>query len=271
MTLRRLLPEPGEQPLLGTYLQLDLHRQAAAGDLLLYTNFIASLDGRISLPDESGNFAVPAAIANGRDWRLYQELAAQSEAMVVSGRYFRQLAAGKAQALLPVGVEPEYADLAAWRRAQGLLPQPDAVVVSRSLDLPLSALQHFSDRRILIVTVATAPAERMNGLRAAGYELLLLGEQRVDGAQLRAELVRRQFRSVYLIAGSELHATMIAAKAVDRLFLTTRLTLLGGIDFHTLLSGALPAPTQMQLLSLCFDASGQQLFAQFQVRKITKS
>lgn len=105
MSVLRLYPAPPEPTQLeGLYLKLNLHLQVEVGEILIYSNYIASMDGRISLRDTStGRFIVPEAIANKRDWRLYQELAAQSDVMITSARYFRQLAKGEAQDLLPVG------------------------------------------------------------------------------------------------------------------------------------------------------------------------
>ena len=127
MSLTRLLPAPPQTvPLEGAYLSLDLHRQAGAGDMLIYANYIASVDGRIALRHPvSGEFSVPTSLANPRDWRLYQELAAQADIMIVSARYMRQLAKGTAQDLLPVGEGEAYRDLREWRAAEGLAPQPD--------------------------------------------------------------------------------------------------------------------------------------------------
>jgi len=44
---------------------------------------------------------VPRAIANERDWRLFQELSAQADIFLTSGRYLREWAKGQAQEILP--------------------------------------------------------------------------------------------------------------------------------------------------------------------------
>jgi hypothetical protein len=92
------------------------------GDLpFIYSNFISSLDGRIAVPGPDRNsHQVPPAIANHRDWRLFQELAAQADLLITSARYFRQSADQEAQAELPVGTSAEFDDLRAWRIQQGL-------------------------------------------------------------------------------------------------------------------------------------------------------
>jgi len=265
--LLQLYPGTGERTLAGYYLQLGLHRQAGAGELLIYANYIASVDGRISLRDaDRGAYMVPDAIANKRDWRLYQELAAQADVMLTSARYFRQLQAGCAQDLLPVGQEPAYVDLVAWRQQQGLASQPDVVVISASLDIPVAALQQVArQRRVIICTSEQACAQRGAALTAQGFELCTAGATQVDGAQLRSRLVERGYRSAYMIAGPLVHRTLIAAGALDYLFLTTRMTLLGQDAFHTILSGSSGAPASLQLQRLSLDrgVSPAQLFAQY--------
>ena len=148
------------RPLEGTYLDLNLHQQAKAGDVFIYVNYISSLDGRIALYNaDLDDYEVPTAIANGRDWRLYQELAGQADVMLTSARYFRQLADGKAQDLLPVGSGEKYADIKAWREKQGLKAQPDVMVLSNSLNIPLAALAKVQDRKVIVCT-SSSDADR---------------------------------------------------------------------------------------------------------------
>ena len=112
-----LWPDPGrEHALAGLYLSHPVARTVDGARV--YSNFVTSLDGRIALRDPvSGRFGVPRTIANARDWRLYQELAAQADAIVVSGRYVRELAEGSAQAGLPVS-EAGFDDLRAGRKSK---------------------------------------------------------------------------------------------------------------------------------------------------------
>ena len=79
---------------------------------------------------------VPKKIANKRDWRLFQELAAQADIIISSGRYLRDWAEGRVQEILRVD-DPEYADLKEWRLAHNLSPQPDIAIVSNSLRFPI--------------------------------------------------------------------------------------------------------------------------------------
>jgi riboflavin biosynthesis pyrimidine reductase len=265
--LTRLWPAPARQmPLAGAYLGLGLHRQAGDGGILIYANYIASVDGRIALRDPaSGEFAVPAAIANDRDWRLYQELAAQAGVMIVSARYMRQLAQGTAQDLLPVGAGDAYRDLRDWRAGQGLAAQPDVVIVSASLDIPEAALAGLAGRRVIVATTAAADASALDALRRQGIEVMTAGRDRVEGMALRQALAGMDYRSAYMIAGPAVHRMLLADGAIDRLFLTTRHRLLGGGEFHTILDQDLPAPVPLALNALYLDAEGGQHFADYRI------
>jgi len=261
----RLYPDPQHVVMLeGLYLALNLHRAAPAGDILIYANYIASLDGRISIRNvETGDYDVPASVANGHDWRLYQELAAQADVLITSARYFRQWAQGRAQAVLPVG--SEYADLFGWRRTQRLAAQPAVAIISRSLDIPMNALASFAGRDIHVFTGEAADAGRAAILRDAGVHVVIAGDSGVDGAALRRELAALGFRSACMIAGPEVHAMLLDAGTLDRLFLTQRHVLVGGSDFHTLVEGALSWSRGCQLRSLYYDTAGEQMFCQFSV------
>jgi riboflavin biosynthesis pyrimidine reductase len=267
--LIRLVPEPVQRmPLAGAYLSLGLHRLAGPGDILVYANYIASVDGRIALRDEAtGEFTVPAAIANERDWRLYQELAAQAGVMIVSARYMRQLAAGTAQDLLPVGEGPQYQDLRDWRQAQGLAPQPDVVIVSSSLVIPAASLTRLADRRVIVATTAAADASVLDALREQGIGVVVAGTDRVEGMALRQALAQMGYRSAYMIAGPAVHRMLLAEGALDRLFLATRHCLLGGKEFHTILEQDLPAPVTLKLNAMYLDTEGGQHFADYGIER----
>jgi len=268
MSVLTLYPTTTERlALRGLYLDLQLHKNAKVGDICIYSNYIASLDGRIALHDKhSGEFSVPTSIANKRDWRLYQELAAQADVMLTSGRYFRQLDKGCAQDLLPVGKEEDYADLQTWRAEQGLKAQPDVVIVSASLDLPLAAIAAFNDRQVFVFTAESAHAERKKKLQDAGIGVIALGEKQVQGRLLKEALIGMAYRSAYMIAGPAVHRTLLADGVLNRLFLSTHLSLLGQNAFQTILQGEMPV-LQTTLQSLYLDQTGGQMFGQYLIER----
>jgi len=261
--------EAGVRRLKGLYLALALHRAAPPGGVLIYANYIASMDGRISLRDRhTGRQQVPAALANARDWRLYQELAAQSDVLIVSARYFRQLAAGCAQDVLPVGDAAAFADLHAWRRRQGMAAQPDVLVLSNSLDIPPAVLPR--DRQILVLCGSQAPRAAEQRLLSLGVRVFRDGAPEVQGAFVRDVLCAEGYRAAYMIAGPRVHRTLLAAGVLDQCFLTQRHLLLAGEDFATCLAGELRAPVALKLVSLHLDAGIEpaQQFACFRLRKV---
>ena len=272
--LTRLFPATGDQlPLAGLYLQHQLHLQGKAGKPFVYSNFVTSLDGRIALGNPgSKTHTVPAAIANARDWRLYQELAGQADLLVTSGRYFRQSYIGEEQDRLPVGRQAEFDDIHAWRAAQGLRAQPDIAILSGSLDIPVVTLQPYAPRRILVITGDDSDPQRASALQAAGAEIIRAGSgTRVDGRRMVEELAALGYRSIYAIAGPAVFYTLLEAKAINRLYLTITQQLLGGTEFDTLTQGPLLSPAPgMSLLSLYHDPHAPehagQLLAAFESR-----
>ncbi|MDX8413413.1 MAG: dihydrofolate reductase family protein [Mariprofundales bacterium] len=254
-----LFPTPNkQQPLHGSYLNLGL--QHGNGDApLIYSNFISSVDGRIAVAGSDGAMEVPTAITNPHDWRLYQELAAQSSVMITSARYFRQLAVGKAQALLPVDGD----DLLTWRSAHKMTAQPDLLILSQSLDIPPQALRPFAGRSITVLTGANPSQQHKQPLLDAGVQVVNTPHARVTGCDIRQWLVAHQHLSGYAIAGCGVLHSLLVAGVLDRLFLTTHHTLLGGNQFDTLLRDTLPNPIHLHLNALYYDVENMQTFADY--------
>lgn len=237
-----LYPASGtRQPLQGLYLSQTLETGRAQKSPFIYSNFISSLDGRIALPGPGRNsHQVPSAIANSRDWRLFQELAAQADLLITSARYFRQSEDQEAQAELPVGSSAEFDDLRAWRIEQGLSPQPDIAVFSASLDVPVSAINRYRERNVYLITGSTADSEKLEQITAASHtQVINCGQHgRVDASLLRVKLNELGYQRVYAIAGPAVLHTLVQGKALDRLYHTTAHCLLGGTKFDTFVSGS---------------------------------
>jgi riboflavin biosynthesis pyrimidine reductase len=186
---------PASSPvaLKGLYLRHRLHEIGRQGSPIIYSNFIATLDGRIALASPGRlTHQVPAVATNERDWRLYQELAAQSDLLITSARFFRQTELGEAQDALPLSSKAGFADLHAWRTRVGLAPQPDVAIMSASLDIPLPVLEHHSDRKIFVLTGERADPEKVEILTRAGVEVVFAGRgATVNGHALLEEMGSR--------------------------------------------------------------------------------
>lgn len=235
-SLLRLYPGPSaEVPLEGCFLGQDLRR---FGGPFVYSNFITSLDGRVARPDPAtGRRTVPPAIANGRDWRLFMELAAQADVLLVSDRLLRAIAGGRHTALIDLeaqGLE----DLVRWRLDRGLARQPALATVSRNLDLPAADLAERYGRDILVLTPAEAAENRVAALEAAGVEVVRAGPgPYVAAGDLVPALNRRGYNRIYSLAGPRMLHTLVAGGYLDRLYLTVAHKLVGGEDFDSLLRG----------------------------------
>lgn len=256
----RLYPQPAAtRPLDGLYLAHDLRAQAADRERpFVYANFVTSLDGRIAVPDpDKGGLKVPAAIANQRDWRLFQELAVQADLIITTGRYLRDYAAGKAQEILQVYDNPAFADLNAWRQARGLSPQPDLVVVSSSLDFPIPYALRRQERRVVVVTGRRADPARIARIEAQLGEVVVAGESLVQGGPFVDVLAAQGYRTVYSAAGPRILRMLLADDVLDRLYLTTAPRILGGQPFAAIVDGPLlDPPVDMTLRTLYYDAAG---------------
>jgi riboflavin biosynthesis pyrimidine reductase len=270
--LEALYPAAGKSGLKGLYLCEDLRSLVPVDGSYVYTNFVASLDGRIAVerPD-SGRLAVPGSTANARDWRLLLELAAPADALIVSGRYLRQLAAGEAQAWPPFSGEAP-SDLVVFRERQGLVRQPALVVVTRTLDLPVAALERLSDRRLILATGHQADGKTAAILEGVGAEVLRLGDGDVDGARLVEALGKRGLRLVYSIAGPAVLYMLASRRVLRRIYLTTVMRVLAGDSFATLARGALlEPPYDFRLAALYLDRHGpdgvEQLFQVYDRRE----
>ena len=277
LSISRLFPaQQRELALEGLYLEHELYSKGNPGKPFVYSNFITSLDGRIAIADEAhSTHVVPAASANSRDWRLYQELAGQADLLVTSGRYFRQSLLGEAQDELPLGSSQAFDDIREWRAARGLAPQPDIAIMSSSLNIPLAALEPYRTRRIYVVTGEEAEPGRVADLQHNGITVICAGSGiKVNGRRMIDELAQHDYRSIYAIAGPAVFHTLLESHVVDRLYLTITQQILGGNSYDTLSRGSMLQPAEgMQLIELCHDPHAPdgagQLFGVFEAGKQT--
>jgi riboflavin biosynthesis pyrimidine reductase len=181
--LLALYPAPRLESLTGLYLCEDLRALVPRGGSYVYTNFITSLDGRIALVSpETEQLEVPQRKANPRDWRLFLELAAPADAVIVSGGYLTALANDPTRAGPPFSGEVP-PDLIDFREELGLAKQPALVIVTDEIPSGYAkVLERFSDRDVIVATMGDSyfPASVAGDLRIAGAEVLRLAQETVD-------------------------------------------------------------------------------------------
>jgi riboflavin biosynthesis pyrimidine reductase len=240
----QLYPPPTHEiPLNGAYLAHDLRQYAQhAGKPFIYANFVVSLDGRIAIPHPSGEgLMVPQATANERDWRLFQELIAQADILISSGRYLRDWAEGRAQELLRVE-DPRFADLRTWREQRGLPRYPDFAILSNSLDFPIPPALTSAGRKAIVFTSGSPPPQRVREIEARLGRVIVAGDQRVEGARLVQQLAQLGYGTIYSSAGPQVLHALASDGVLNRLYLTHAHRLLGGKPFASVLEGPLLEP-----------------------------
>lgn len=273
--LTRLFPDRAIRPLAGAYLAHALRERGTPDAPFVYTNFIASLDGRIAQRDpHSGRYGVPRAIANDLDWRLFLELAAQADAVVTSARRLRELAArGRTLRCVP---DLAAADLAAWRRERELALFPACIVITATFDLPYDALRTLEHDDLLILTVAAPTSVQQRALDATGASIIHINDERVGGRAILEAARDRGYRTLYSIGGPKVFHTLLADGAMHRLYLTHAHRLLAGDAYDTLLAGtSLLPPVALQLHELNLLAADgdtpQMLFGSYDVAGATRA
>jgi len=253
----QLYPLPSKEvPFKGLYLEDNLRKHAHMLDrAFVYGNFITSLDGRIAITHPTKpSMVVPDQIANPRDWRLFQELAVQADILITSGRYLRNYADGRAQEILKVYDNPQFADLQNWRRDHGLKPLPDLAVISGSLDFPIPEVLAQGDRSVIVFTTSQADPNQRAAVEAQMGRVIVAGEDSVNGRILVASLSEAGYRMIYSATGPRVLHLLLASGMLDRLYLTHTSRLLGGDPFSSIVEGQLFAPPiDFELIAVHYD------------------
>lgn len=257
--ITRLYPLPVEEiPLVGAYLAHDLRQYSAdRGNTFVFSNFIVSIDGRIAVPHQSGvGLEVPMDIANDRDWRLFQELAAQADIIISSGRYLRGWAEGRVQEILQVD-DPRFADLRDWRKSRGLAPHPDIAIISGSLRFPIPDVLTAGGRKVIVFTVANPDPQRVGAIEAKGGKVIVAGQNSVNGLTLVEHLSELGYQTVYSSTGPKVLHLLLEAGVLDRLYLTHASRLLGGKTYSSIVEGsALNPPADLKIETIYCDSEG---------------
>ncbi|MGR9108382.1 MAG: RibD family protein, partial [Gammaproteobacteria bacterium] len=210
--LQQLFPCPiREEALRGLYLEHAICELGSPSRPFVYANFLSSLDGRISLIEPNGGRSyLPEILTNPNDFRLFLELQAQADCLITHGGYLRALSQGTLGNILQTGCRDDARDLADWRKSRGMEKQPAVVIASASLDFPIPASIREHRQACYIATGEQADPSRIRYWQKAGYPVIFAGKGRmVQGGPLVADLGRRGYRSIYLIAGPHMLDTML--------------------------------------------------------------
>jgi 5-amino-6-(5-phosphoribosylamino)uracil reductase len=212
MDVRRLLPDPGTIDAGRALEDLGLQDLAPPDRPYVVANMVASADGRSTVEGLSAPLSSPA------DRALFHALRGQVDAILAgtgtlrSERYRRLIR------------QPERRE---QRRVRGLQPDPVAVVLSRSGDLP-DDIELLTDPDQPRAIFTGADADPTTALR-----------------RLREE---HGVRSLLCEGGPVLLGALVQAGLVDELFLSVAPILAGGAGPGTLTAPPLHPPVTLQLV-----------------------
>jgi riboflavin biosynthesis pyrimidine reductase len=215
----------------------------------LRVNFIASLDGAVTVDGKSGGLAGPG------DKEIFDTLRMVSDALIVAAGTVRT----ENYDALRLD-EPGRA----WRREHGLPEFPLMAVVSGALDLDPSQLV-FADAPIppIVFTHAGAPVDRRARI-AEVAEVVTVGAGTVDLCAAVAHLHRRGATQLLCEGGPRLFGAMVAADLVDELCLTVSPMLVAGQAGRIAAGGSGP-PREMSLRHVL--TAGDMLFLRYARRR----
>jgi riboflavin biosynthesis pyrimidine reductase len=229
--MRRLLPGPDELD------DADLDDAALAGVYRpppgrhLRVNFIAALDGAISVDGRSGGLGSPG------DRRVFRVLRALSDVVLVG--------AGTAAVEGYRPVAPD-SPVGLLRAALGRPAELPVAVVSRRASLPPD--DRLAGPPTILVTCAAADPARRRALADAGVAVLVCGDDDVDLPAALDALAGRGLEQVVCEGGPQLFRAALVAGVVDELDLTVSPALVG--TGSRLLGEALPEVVRPRLVQL---------------------
>ena len=213
MEIRRLFPDAETLEAARALDDLRLGDAAPHDRPCVVANMVASADGRATLDGASAGLSGPA------DRALFHALRGQIDAVLAGTGTLR------AERYRRLILQPERRE---ERRARGLAPDPLAVVLSRSGDLPDIELLTDPEQPRAVFTGADAdPASALRRLRQEHGVLSLLCE-----------------------GGPTLLGSLLAAGLVDELFLALSPVVVGGDGARTVTGPALRPPVTLELVHL---------------------
>ena len=224
------MPDKRVMPLENLYLSHSLYKVSEnLGRSIVYTNYICDLNEVIAVKDQDGFFRVPKALRNHDDWRLFQELESQADVIITSKTYLDRFTAEGENAqnvLNEFEAGSEFDDLGEWRLQNGLKSRsPDLAIVGRNPDIiiPKSAIQ--AGRNILFFTTYDLDnSDDAKRLRDMGVTVVGAGAEGVEGVEGKVMTdylaTRKNYRTIYTVAGTSIVKILLAARVLDRFYVT---------------------------------------------------
>jgi len=189
----------------------------------VYTNFVASLDGSVALPEIPGSNQLISG-GSEADHFVMGLLRAFADVIVVGSGTLRGSPTGTWS---PAGPHPESASLfAELRRLRGRPELPELAILSGRGTIDE---QHPALAQRAVILTSTAGASRLRGRVPESVEVTpLTSEAEIDPPVVLCALRERGHRLILFEAGPNTFGRFAAAGLIDDLFLTVSPLLTGG-------------------------------------------
>jgi len=220
-------------------------------------NMVSAVDGKVTIE------GTERGLGSKTDQLLMRELRVHADVVLNGAGTLR--ASGTSSRL-----DAEY--LERLRAERGKTPRPVAAVISRSGDLPLDRAFFTSDAFEAVVFLSSAaPAARRAAIAETGRPVVDVP----DGEELRAALqhMRRTLRCELLLVegGPHLNGALLAADALDELFLTLGPVLVAGPDGMTAVENEVPpsidGSTSLDLIHAIPNPETNEVYLRYRVRR----
>jgi riboflavin-specific deaminase-like protein len=156
----------------------------------------------------------------------------------------------------------------AKRARLGVSTQPINVVMSNSLDIPITKLLfHHPDTEKLVFTTRSASRENIRRVERFAT-VVVLPSKTVSPGRVVEYLERRGVRRILVEGGGATNHSFIRAKLVDEIFITVTPFIIGGADAPTVVDGrGFLAHTSVRLELISSRRLKNEVFLRYRVLK----
>ena len=223
----QLFPERKQVPLEGLYLNHRLPEiSSRIGRPLVLTAYVTDRNGVVANKDAADELQVPPELKNPSDWRLFQELMAQSDVVISGSAYLkRYISSGERAEDILFQFEPgkKFENLGRWRLEAGFEKrQPDLVILTHNLDFEIPPDVLASDRRVFVFTTyAMAESKKAGALTDSGAVVIGSGETGVEGERLINYLgMGGEYHVIMMATGPSVLQLLLESDCLDLLYVT---------------------------------------------------
>jgi 2,5-diamino-6-(ribosylamino)-4(3H)-pyrimidinone 5'-phosphate reductase len=198
---------------------------AASDRPFVFINVAATADGKIDTYRRGG-----ATISSARDKQRVDRLRAESDAVMVGGRTLHDE---------DPDLTVKSASLREERQQKGLAANPLKVGVATRLLLSLGGrFMSAGPAKAMLFTTSQTPEQQLETIRAAGAEVHVLGDQRVDLHRAFVILKKAGVERLMVEGGATLNFEILRLGLVDEVTIFMAPRIFGGESSPTLAGGA---------------------------------